>query len=76
MAVDRACDMSSRFPEHTGWRFLVAYLALFAPFAVATPYLQLLLRLRGFERDEIGLIQGVFELMAVAAPPVWGISSD
>lgn len=64
------------FPAGTGWRFFASYLALFLPFAVATPYLQLLLRMRGFERDEIGFIQGLFELMAVAAPPVWGIVSD
>jgi PPP family 3-phenylpropionic acid transporter len=64
------------FPAGIGWRFFLSYLVLFLPFAVATPYLQLLLRMRGFERDEIGFIQGLFELMAVAAPPVWGILSD
>ena len=59
-----------------GRRFLLVYMALFVPFAVATPYLQKLLALRGFRDDQIGLILGCFELMAVAAPPLWGILSD
>jgi PPP family 3-phenylpropionic acid transporter len=57
-------------------RFLLVYLALFVPFAVITPYLQKLLFLRGFHEDQIGLIQGCFEAMAVLAPPLWGYLSD
>ncbi len=64
------------FPPGMGWRFLVAYVALFVPFAVVTPYLQKLLALRGFREDEVGLIQGFFEVMAVLAPPLWGYLSD
>ncbi len=67
---------SRHFPGNSGIRFLFVYMALFVPFAVVTPYLQALLRLRGFERDEIGLILGCFEAMAVLAPPVWGAFSD
>ena len=58
------------------WRFLLVYLALYVPFAVVTPYLQKLLFLRGFREDQIGLIQGCFEAMAVVAPPLWGYLSD
>lgn len=58
------------------WRFLLVYLALYVPFAVLTPYLQKLLFLRGFREDQIGLIQGCFEAMAVLAPPLWGYASD
>jgi len=57
-------------------RFTLAYAALFLPFAVATPYLQVLLRRRGFERQAIGLILGTLEVVAVLAPPVWGWLSD
>lgn len=64
------------FPPGAGWRFLLVYVALFVPFAVTTPYLQKLLALRGFREDEIGLIQGCFEFMAVVAPPLWGYLSD
>lgn len=66
----------NRFPKGIAPRFLFAYMALFLPFAIATPYLQALLRLRGFERDEIGLILGCLEAMAVLAPPLWGALSD
>ena len=59
-----------------GWRFLVVYMALFVPFAIATPYLQKLLALRGFREDQIGVVLGCFELMAVLAPPLWGLLSD
>jgi PPP family 3-phenylpropionic acid transporter len=34
------------------------------------------LALRGYREDEIGLIQGSFEVMAVLAPPLWGYLSD
>lgn len=57
-------------------RFLLVYLALFVPFAVVTPYLQKLLFLRGYREDQIGLIQGFFEALAVLAPPLWGYASD
>lgn len=57
-------------------RFFLVYAALFAPYSVLTPYLQQLLHLCGFRYDQIGLIQGVVELMAVLAPPVWGMLSD
>jgi PPP family 3-phenylpropionic acid transporter len=57
-------------------RFFVVYMALFAPFAVLTPYLQQLLHLYGFRHDQIGYIQGAVELTAVLAPPFWGLLSD
>lgn len=57
-------------------RFTFAYAALFLPFAVATPYLQVLLRCRGFECDHIGLILGSLEVMSVMAPPLWGYAAD
>ena len=57
-------------------RFFLVYVALFAPFAVLTPYLQQLLHLYGFGHDAIGFIQGAVELMGVLAPPIWGVLSD
>ncbi len=68
--------MPAGFPPGVGRRFLLAYAALFVPFAITTPYLQKLLALRGFAPDRIGLILGCFEAMAVVAPPVWGYLSD
>ncbi|MGI5923095.1 MAG: MFS transporter [Lentisphaeria bacterium] len=57
-------------------RFFFVYMALFAPFAVLTPYMQQLLHFYGFRKDQIGYILGALELMAVLAPPVWGLLSD
>jgi len=57
-------------------RFTLVYATLFLPFAVATPYLQVLLRKRGFDKEPIGLILGTLEVMAVLAPPVWGWLAD
>ncbi|MBN2449882.1 MAG: MFS transporter [Lentisphaeria bacterium] len=54
----------------------MVYIALFVPFAVTTPYLQKLLSLRGFREDEMGFVLGCIELMAVVAPPLWGMLSD
>ena len=54
----------------------MAYMALFAPFAILTPYLQQLLHIYGFRHDQIGYILGAVELTAVLAPPVWGLLSD
>ena len=69
--------VSSRsFPSGHGPRFLLAYVALFIPFAVATPYFQRLLSMRGFDHYAIGVILGWFEFMAVVAPPIWGLLSD
>ena len=68
--------MAEKFPLGLRARFTLVYVTLFLPFAVATPYLQVLLRKRGFEKDAIGLILGTLEVMAVVAPPVWGWLSD
>ncbi len=57
-------------------RFFLAYMALFAPFAILTPYLQQLLHIYGFRHDQIGYILGAVELTAVLAPPAWGLLSD
>lgn len=57
-------------------RFLFVYMSLFAPFAVLTPYMQQLLHFYGYRKDQIGYILGAVELMAVLAPPVWGLLSD
>ena len=57
-------------------RFLFVYIALFIPFAVMTPFMQQLLHLYGYRPDQIGYILGMLELMAVLAPPVWGVFSD
>lgn len=57
-------------------RFFLVYAALFTPYAVVTPYLQQLLHLYGFSHEQIGYIQGAVEMMAVLAPPFWGILSD
>ena len=51
-------------------------MALFVPFGVVAPYLQKLLALRGFREDQIGVVLGSLELMAVLAPPLWGLLSD
>ena len=66
----------SAFAPGVRARFTWAYLAVFLPVAVATPYLQVLLQIRGFDRQTIGSIQGMLEVMAVLAPPVWGWLSD
>ncbi|MBR0458878.1 MAG: MFS transporter [Victivallales bacterium] len=57
-------------------RFLLVYLALFAPYSVVTPFLQQLLHLYGYQHEQIGYLLGAIELMAVVAPPVWGLLSD
>jgi len=67
---------ANTFPSGMTWRFLVAYGALYLPFAVYTPYLQVLLRLRGCSRQDIGVVQGTLDVMAVLAPPLWGYLSD
>lgn len=68
--------LSNHFSRGMWFRFTLAYAALFLPFSVATPYLQVLLRCRGYGRDQIGLIVGCFEAMAVLAPPLWGYVAD
>ena len=67
---------SDAFPPGAAWRFFLAYGALFIPFAVAAPYLQVLLKGQGFGERDIGLIQGMGAVMAVIAPPLWGLVSD
>ena len=67
---------SDAFPPGMAARFFLVYAALFVPFAVATPFLQVLLKERGFSEGDIGLIQGILEVMAVLAPPLWGYFSD
>ena len=67
---------SPYFEGHDGARFLFIYVALYAPFAVCTPYLQVLLKCQGFQKDDIGLILGFFAAMAVIAPPIWGYLVD
>ena len=57
-------------------RFLLVYIALFIPYSVMAPFLQQLLHLYGYRHDQIGYILGMLELMAVLAPPVWGLLSD
>ncbi|OGV74101.1 MAG: hypothetical protein A3K19_15155 [Lentisphaerae bacterium RIFOXYB12_FULL_65_16] len=69
-------ELSHHFPPGMQWRFALAYGALFLPFAVVTPYLQVLLRCRGYDREQIGLVQGCLEVMAVLAPPLWGYMAD
>jgi len=64
------------FPPRTAWRFAAGYGALFLGFGIVTPYLQVLLARRGFGEQEIGTIQGALEVMAVLAPPLWGVLSD
>ncbi|MHC5054400.1 MAG: MFS transporter [Planctomycetota bacterium] len=67
---------SDAFPPGTAWRFFVAYGALFIPFAVAAPHLQILLESQGFGEREIGLILGTGAVTAVFAPPILGFISD
>ena len=77
MSTRSGADRSpSSFPPGMGLRFTLAYGALFLPFSVATPYLQRLLRGRGFDKEEIGIVLGCLEAMAVLAPPVWGYFAD
>ena len=64
------------FPKGGGARFALGYAALFLPFAVVAPYLQLLLKSRGFNKEQIGLIQGTMEVLAVLGAPLWGYLSD
>jgi len=67
---------SHRFEGHDGARFVFIYVALYAPFAVCTPYLQVLLKCQGFDKTQIGVILGFFAAMAVIAPPIWGYLVD
>ncbi len=71
-----AHERADAFPPGAALRIALCYAALFTTFAVATPYLQVLLAAQGFDRDAIGLIQGALEMMAIAAPPLWGYLSD
>lgn len=57
-------------------RFGAVYAALFMGFGVVTPYLQVVLARRGYSPQEIGIIQGVLSVMAVLAPPLWGLLAD
>lgn len=66
----------SAYPPGVAWRFAFAYAAIFVPFGIFTPYLQVLLSARGFGRQAVGTLQGCLELMAVLAPPLWGFLSD
>ena len=68
--------LPSHFSRNLWFRFTLAYAALFLPFSVATPYLQVLLGCRGYSKDQIGLILGCLEALAVLAPPLWGYVSD
>ncbi len=56
-----------------GW---AGYAALYASYAILTPYLQLYLRARGFPPSAIGVLLGVFELAGVAGPILVGSLAD
>ena len=57
-------------------RFFAIYVSLFAPYAIITPYFQQLLKHLNYNDVQIGAIQGALELMAVAAPILWGVLAD
>lgn len=78
MSQDRPDDAAgiSAFGPGLRLRFTLVYMALFLPFAVATPYLQVLLHKRGFGKEAIGWALGTLEVMAVVAPPLWGCLAD
>ena len=67
---------SRPFPPGARWRFFVIYISLFAPYAIITPYFQQLLKYLNYNDIQIGAIQGALELMAVAAPILWGVLAD
>ncbi|MBP5674675.1 MAG: MFS transporter [Victivallales bacterium] len=67
---------SKPFPPGAQWRFFVIYVSLFAPYAIITPYFQQLLKSLNYNDVQIGAIQGALELMAVAAPILWGVLAD
>ena len=67
---------SRPFPPGARWRFFVIYISLFAPYAIITPYFQQLLKYLNYNDIQIGAIQGAMELMAVAAPILWGVLAD
>ena len=67
---------SRPFPPGARWRFFVIYVSLFAPYAIVTPYFQQLLKYLNYNDIQIGAIQGALELMAVAAPILWGVLAD
>ena len=67
---------SRPFPPGAQWRFFVIYVSLFAPYAIVTPYFQQLLKYLNYNDIQIGAIQGALELMAVAAPILWGVLAD
>lgn len=65
-----------RFPAGVGPRFLAAYIGLFAPFGIIIPFFQVLLSERGFNRQQVGVIQGTVDVLSVLAPPLLGLLSD
>ena len=67
---------SRPFPSGAGLRFFAIYVSLFAPYAIITPYFQQLLKHLNYNDVQIGAIQGALELMAVAAPILWGVLAD
>jgi PPP family 3-phenylpropionic acid transporter len=67
---------SRPFPPGAGLRFFAIYVSLFAPYAIITPYFQQLLKHLNYNDVQIGAIQGALELMAVAAPILWGVLAD
>ncbi len=67
---------SRPFPPGAGLRFFAIYVSLFAPYAIITPYFQQLLKHLNYNDVKIGAIQGALELMAVAAPILWGVLAD
>lgn len=52
------------------------YFFMFSAFAIVAPYLQLLLRTRGFDSQQIGFLQGTVDAVGIASPILWGWISD
>ena len=52
------------------------YALLFMVNGIVFPYLQVILRGMGFSKTEVGGLIGIAQLVAVAAPPIWGALAD
>lgn len=58
------------------FKFGINYFLFFSMVAVSAPYLQVLLRSRGFSSLNIGLLLGIFEVTGIAGPILAGWVSD
>ncbi len=57
-------------------KFSINYFLFFSTIAVLAPYLQVLLRNKGFSSPDIGLLLGVYEISGIAGPLLAGLAAE